>query len=124
MFQEGPRTAMSAASKTPKAPPAVPEQAPPPEAEGPKPGRRRYSVEIPIDPEYLPFLGLMFVGLVLRFWDLGYKALHHDESLHAFYAFRLYDGEGYEHNAMMHGPLLFELNALAYLLFGANDFTA
>ena len=25
---------------------------------------------------------------------------------------------------MMHGPLLFELNALAYLLFGASDFTA
>src|SRR5205823_3277031 len=49
---------------------------------------------------------------------------HHDESLHAFYAWRLYDGEGYMHDPMMHGPLLFELNALVYLLFGASDFTA
>ena len=55
--------------------------------------RRRYSVEIPIDPEYLPFLGLMFLGLMLRFWDLGAKAFHHDESLHAFYSWRLFDGE-------------------------------
>ena len=124
MVQVGPRAATSAATHIPEAAPAAPTEVQPPTEEVKRPGRRRYSVEIPIDPEYLPFLGLMFVGLVLRFWDLGYKALHHDESLHAFYAFRLYDGEGYEHNAMMHGPLLFELNALAYLLFGANDLTA
>ena len=124
MVQVGPRAATSAATHIPEAAPAAPTEVQPPTEEVTRPGRRRYSVEIPIDPEYLPFLGLMFVGLVLRFWDLGYKALHHDESLHAFYAFRLYDGEGYEHNAMMHGPLLFELNALAYLLFGANDLTA
>ncbi|HYW90367.1 MAG TPA: flippase activity-associated protein Agl23, partial [Chloroflexota bacterium] len=73
---------------------------------------------------YLPFLALMLLGLVLRVWGLGAKALHHDESLHAFYSWRLYDGEGYAHDPMMHGPLLFELNALAYLLFGASDFTA
>ena len=66
----------------------------------------------------------MLVGLVLRFWDLGAKAFHHDESLHAFYSWRLYDGQGYVHDPMMHGPLLFELNALVYLLFGASDFTA
>src|SRR5436305_8302956 len=122
MVQVGPRAATSAAPQTPLAPQATPDKA---EAvEAPKPARRRYSVEIPIDPEYLPFLGLMFLGLVLRFWDLGDKAFHHDESLHAFYSFRLFDGEGYAHDPMMHGPLLFELNALAYLLFGASDFTA
>src|SRR5207237_2304054 len=118
--------ATPAATTPPIAPPAVPEEAgPPAEAiEAPKPTRRRYSVEIPIDPEYLPFLGLMFVGLALRFWDLGAKAFHHDESLHAFYSWRLYDGQGYVHDPMMHGPVLFELNALVFLLFGASDFTA
>jgi uncharacterized protein (TIGR03663 family) len=124
MVQVGPRAATSAGADLLQAPPAAPEQGLPEFERAPRPARKRYSVEIPIDPEYLPFLGLMFVGLVLRFWDLGFKALHHDESLHAFYAWRLYDGEGYVHDAMMHGPLLFELNALAYLLFGANDFTA
>jgi uncharacterized protein (TIGR03663 family) len=122
----GPRARTSAAPTTKDAPPATPEQAVPPSeaAEAPKLARRRYSVEIPIDPEYLPFLGLMFIGLVLRFWDLGAKAFHHDESLHAFYSWRLFDGQGYVHDPMMHGPLLFELNALTYLLFGASDFTA
>jgi uncharacterized protein (TIGR03663 family) len=123
MVQVGPRAATSAAPETQSAPPAAPPEtgfAPAEQARV----RRRYSIEIPIDPEYLPFLGLMFLGLVLRFWDLGYKALHHDESLHAFYSWRLYDGEGYAHDPMMHGPLLFELNAVVYLLFGANDFTA
>jgi uncharacterized protein (TIGR03663 family) len=86
--------------------------------------KRRYTLEIPFDPEYLPFLGLMLFALLLRVWGLGDKALHHDESLHAFYAWRLFDGEGYVHDPMMHGPLLFELNALTYLLVGASDFTA
>ncbi|MCA1644527.1 MAG: hypothetical protein LC797_03340, partial [Chloroflexi bacterium] len=125
MVQVGPRAATSATT-IPDAPPVIPDQgyAPPEAPDARKPLRRRYSVEIPIDPEYLPFLGLMFVGLVLRFWDLGAKAFHHDESLHAFYSWRLYDGQGYVHDPMMHGPLLFELNALIYLLFGASDFTA
>jgi uncharacterized protein (TIGR03663 family) len=125
MVQVGPRAATSTATTTETAPPvaapdAVLTAAPAQE----QTRRRRYSFEIPIDPEYLPFLALMLLGLVLRFWDLGAKSFHHDESLHAFYSWRLYDGEGYVHDPMMHGPLLFELNALAYLLFGASDFTA
>src|SRR5690349_23765092 len=122
MVQVGPRAATSAAPASPHAPPAADQPSAPLTEDTPR--RRRYTVEIPIDPEYLPFIGLMFLGLVLRFWDLGYKALHHDESLHAFYSWRLYDGQGYVHDPMMHGPLLFELNALAYLVFGASDFTA
>jgi uncharacterized protein (TIGR03663 family) len=132
MVQVGPRAATSVAIQTPDAPPVAPDQGFPvvaaasePQLENPrKPTRRRYTFEIPIDPEYLPFLGLMLVGMALRFWDLGDKAFHHDESLHAFYSWRLFDGEGYVHDPMMHGPLLFELNALIYLIFGASDFTA
>src|SRR5579872_403550 len=128
MVQVGPRAAqqMAAATDTLPPPPITAEdaQAPVEVERPPRPARKRYSVEIPIDPEYLPFLGLMLLGLVLRFWDLGAKAFHHDESLHAFYSWRLYDGEGYVHDPMMHGPLLFELNALVYLLFGSSDFTA
>ena len=124
MVQVGPR----APTSIQEAPPAPPEggvaSVSAPVEVSAAPARRRYSIELPIDPEYLPFIGLMVLGLVLRFWDLGTKAFHHDESLHAFYSWRLYDGQGYVHDPMMHGPLLFELNALAYLLFGASDFTA
>src|SRR5262245_60179720 len=123
MVQVGPRAATSAAPTTPASQTATADQGLPPVEEAARPARRRYSVDIPIDPEYLPFIGLMLFGLILRFWDLGAKAYHHDESLHAFYSWRLYDGQGYVHDPMMHGPLLFELNALAYLLFGPSDFT-
>src|SRR5207244_11846873 len=44
-------------------------------------------------------------------------------ALHGFDSWRLSDGQGYVHDPMMHGPLLFELNALIYLLFGASDLT-
>ena len=59
-----------------------------------------------------------------RFWDLGSRALHHDESLHAFYSFEFYEKGVYEHDPLMHGPVLFHLTALGYWLFGASDFTS
>ncbi|MBN1659398.1 MAG: TIGR03663 family protein [Anaerolineae bacterium] len=71
------------------------------------------------------FYALIFVlALVSRFWDLGARAMSHDESLHALYSYYLYSGSGYVHNPMMHGPFLFHANALIYFLFGDNDYTA
>jgi len=64
----------------------------------------------------------LFVGAVLtRFWDLGSRALHHDESLHAWFSYQYAIGKGYQHDPLMHGPFLFHLNALVYALFGATD---
>jgi uncharacterized protein (TIGR03663 family) len=70
------------------------------------------------------FVVILLVAVVSRFWDLGARAMSHDESLHALYSYYLYDGTGYQHNPMMHGPFLFHANALIYFLFGDNDFTA
>jgi uncharacterized protein (TIGR03663 family) len=73
----------------------------------------------------LLMLGLMvLLAAVSRFWDLGSRALHHDESLHALYSYYLYDRGEYQHNPLMHGPLLFHLTALGYWLFGVSDATA
>ena len=60
----------------------------------------------------------------MRLWDLGARALHHDESLHAFYSWNLFNGNGFEHNPMMHGPLQFEANAAVFFVFGDSDFTS
>ena len=60
----------------------------------------------------------------MRFWDLGVRAFHHDESLHALYSWNLYAGEGYIHNPMMHGPFQMEATAGLFFLFGDNDYTA
>ena len=70
------------------------------------------------------YAGLLVVAGVLRLWDLGSRAMHHDESLHAFYSWNLYKGDGYQHNPMMHGPLQFEANAAVFFLFGDSDYTA
>ena len=31
--------------------------------------------------------------------------MSHDESLHTVYSWQLFDGRGYQHQPMMHGPL-------------------
>ncbi len=66
--------------------------------------------------------GLILVAAVLtRFWDLGSRALHHDESLHAYFSWLLATGQGYAHDPLMHGPFLFHMNALVYALLGDSD---
>lgn len=75
---------------------------------------------------------LILLAVWTRFWDLGSRAQHHDESLHSYYSwlFSSYDwfdqtgGRLYVHNPLMHGPFLFHANALIYKLFGATDQTS
>jgi predicted membrane-bound mannosyltransferase len=74
--------------------------------------------------ENLLWLGIFLLAVVTRFWDLGNRGIHHDESLHAVYGRNLYIGVGYHHDPMMHGPLQFHLIALMYWLFGTTDATA
>jgi uncharacterized protein (TIGR03663 family) len=70
------------------------------------------------------YAGIFLLAVASRFWDLGARAMSHDESLHALYSYYLYNGAGYVHNPMMHGPFLFHANALIYFLLGDSDFTA
>jgi uncharacterized protein (TIGR03663 family) len=72
----------------------------------------------------LVLFGLFIVlGILTRFWDLGSRALHHDESLHAVYSWYLYSGHGYKHDPLMHGPWLFHFTALIFWFLGDTDFT-
>lgn len=79
---------------------------------------------IALDWEKAALLVIIGLAIVTRFWDLGARALHHDESLHAFYSYNLYMGRGYVHDPLLHGTFLYHLNAFIYLLFGANDASA
>ncbi len=74
--------------------------------------------------EVVIFATIMLVAVLSRFYDLGVRVMSHDESLHTYFSWLLYKGDGYQHNPMMHGPLQFHLIALSYFLFGASDFTA
>ncbi|MEA2311781.1 MAG: hypothetical protein QOE28_1749, partial [Solirubrobacteraceae bacterium] len=62
--------------------------------------------------------------LFLRFYDLGARPFHHDESQDAYFSYVLRTGGGYHYDPLLHGPVRFYLTALAYLLFGDSDFTA
>jgi len=88
---------------------------------------------------WIPFWGVILLGAILRFWILGDKPLHHDESLHAYYSLQLLRNiehwgwcvnpppQGYScymYNPLLHGPFQFHFIALVYKisqLLGAPD---
>ncbi|MCX2727462.1 TIGR03663 family protein [Thermomicrobium sp. 4228-Ro] len=74
--------------------------------------------------EQLAYLLIAALAFVTRFWDLGSRTLHHDESLHTYFSWVYEQGNGYIHHPMMHGPALFHLDALAYLLLGSSDWAS
>lgn len=67
---------------------------------------------------------LIVAAFITRFYDLGARAMSHDESLHTQYGWYLYQGRGFQHSPLMHGVLRFEVTAFSYWLFGDNDFTS
>ncbi len=78
----------------------------------------------PLNIETLLVVLLLVLAIVSRFYDLGARAMSHDEINHVVMSFGLYSGTGYQYDPMMHGPLQFHMIALSYALFGDNDFTS
>ncbi|HEX5165003.1 MAG TPA: flippase activity-associated protein Agl23, partial [Thermomicrobiales bacterium] len=85
---------------------------------------RRAPIQLRFNVEFILYSVIAGLAVLTRFWDLSSRAEHHDESLHAYYSWLFYVGEGYIHDPLMHGPTLFHTNAFAYLLFGDNDYTS
>ncbi len=93
--------------------------------------QKRNWLERPIHPslpaitnEIAIFAAIILLAIVTRFYNLGARVMSHDESLHTYFSWLLYRGQGYQHSPMMHGPWQFHLIALSYFLFGPSDFTA
>ena len=74
--------------------------------------------------EMIAYGALIIAAAAMRLWDLGYRAVHHDESLHAFYSWKLADGQGFTHDPLMHGPFQFEATAVIFFIFGDSDYTS
>lgn len=77
----------------------------------------------------LPRLGMVIVGivvaaLVLRLWELGERAMHHDESLDAWWSWRFRNGQYDGYDPVYHGPLRFYITAGFYEVFGESEATA
>ncbi len=70
------------------------------------------------------FAGIVVIALITRFYNLETRVMSHDESLHTYFSWLLYRGQGYQHTPMMHGPFQFHILALTYFIFGVSDLTA
>ena len=66
-------------------------------------------------------LALVLIALALHVVDLGVRAMHHDESLHATFSWYLTDGRGYRHDPLMHGPFQFHMIAAFFTFFGDSE---
>ncbi|MBO0781203.1 MAG: TIGR03663 family protein [Ktedonobacteraceae bacterium] len=86
----------------------------------------------------IAFWSVILLGAVLRFWGLGDKPLHHDESLHAYFSMGLlhntienwascFSAENsacYRYDPLLHGPFQFHGIAIVYKIsqwLGAPD---
>ncbi len=85
---------------------------------------------------WAPFAGIILLGIILRFWGLGDKPLHHDESLHAYFSLQLMhnmenwigcfapNSSCYHYDPLLHGPFQFHAIAFVYKvsqILGAPD---
>jgi predicted membrane-bound mannosyltransferase len=63
------------------------------------------------------WIGVIFLGAVLRYWGMGEKPLHHDESMHAYYSLSFaFDPSSYSYNPLLHGPFQFHAEGIMFAL--------
>ncbi len=74
--------------------------------------------------EHAAYLVILLLAVISRLWGLDNRALHHDETLHAYFSWLVFRGEGYVHDPLLHGPFLYFFGALIYFLFSVSDTTA
>ncbi|MBI9049659.1 MAG: glycosyltransferase family 39 protein [Anaerolineaceae bacterium] len=67
---------------------------------------------------------IILLAFVSRFTILGERVMSHDEINHVIPSWDLFQGRGYVHDPVTHGPLQFHLVALSYFIFGDSDFSS
>lgn len=71
------------------------------------------------------YLLVFAVAVFTRLYIAGERPYHHDESIHAFFSWKItQDGVGeYQYDPVYHGPALYYWTALVLRVFGDSDFT-
>jgi uncharacterized protein (TIGR03663 family) len=64
---------------------------------------------------------LILLAIITRFYNVGQRDMSHDEVNHVVPSYSLYQGNGYQHDPVTHGPMQFHLLAASYFLFGDSD---
>ncbi len=79
---------------------------------------------ITLNIETVLFATILVLAVLTRFYKLENRTMSHDETSHVYFSWLLFQGRGYMHDPVTHGPFQFHIVALTYFLFGDNDFTA
>jgi predicted membrane-bound mannosyltransferase/DNA-binding beta-propeller fold protein YncE len=74
--------------------------------------------------EKLLIILIILLAIFSRFYRVDHRVMSHDEVNHVVPAYDLYQGLGYRHDPVTHGPLQFHLLAASYFIMGDNDFSA
>lgn len=76
--------------------------------------------------EHVAYIVVLLVAVVSRLYIAGVRPLHHDESIHAVFSWKIItEGIGsYRYDPVYHGPVLYYWTALLFRLFGDSDFVA
>ena len=67
------------------------------------------------------FLLILALTVFLRFYRLDLKLFHHDEAIHAWFSYRLLHEGIWTYDPSYHGPLLYDVTAGMFWLFGDGD---
>ena len=74
--------------------------------------------------EKLVIVLILILAVFSRFYQVDKRVMSHDEVNHVVPAYDLYQGRGYAHDPITHGPFQFHLLAASYFMMGDNDFSA
>src|SRR6266511_3408371 len=66
----------------------------------------------------------LLAALATRFYRLGERPFHHDESIHAFQSSTLAKDGTWRYDPAYHGPFLYYANAIVYKIAGVSNVTA
>jgi uncharacterized protein (TIGR03663 family) len=70
------------------------------------------------------FLFVFSIALLLRFWQLDLKLLHHDEAIHSWFSYELLTTGAWVYDPSYHGPFLYYVTAGMFYVFGDSDLVA
>ena len=70
------------------------------------------------------FLIIFIIAIIIRFWQLDLKLLHHDEAIHSWFSYQLLTKSTWAYDPSYHGPFLYFVTAGMFSAFGDSDLVA
>jgi uncharacterized protein (TIGR03663 family) len=70
------------------------------------------------------FLLIFIIALIIRFFHLDLKLLHHDEAIHAWFSYELLTTGAWVYDPSYHGPFLYYVTGGMFAIFGDSDLVA